>query len=74
MKLKINSKKCVLIASAAFILLLPNSYAYIDPGTGSTIIGSLGPLFATIFATAAAFVVKHFWKPIKKFFKKTVKK
>jgi len=47
--------------------------AYLDPGTGGMIIGSLGPLIITIIMTIIAFLVKYFWNPIKGIFKRTFK-
>ncbi len=42
--------------------------AYIDPGTGAMILSQLWIILVTVFGTAVAFLVKYFWKPIKKFF------
>ncbi len=47
-----------------------NKKGYLGAGTGATIIGSLIPLLLTLFFTILAFLVKYFWKPIKKFFKR----
>lgn len=44
--------------------------AYIDPGTGGVIIGTIWPLIVIVFTTISAFIVKRFWKPIKGFFKR----
>ena len=49
------------------VVLTPQlSYAYIDPGTGATFVGSLAPLLVGLFTGAAAFVIKYFWDPIKR--------
>ncbi len=39
--------------------------AYIDPGTGSAIAGSIWPLIVALFSAVFAFTVKFFWNPIK---------
>ena len=46
-----------------------NKKGYIGPGTGAIILGGLWPLIVTIFLTVLAFLIKYFWKPIKKWFK-----
>jgi len=43
-----------------------NKKAYIDPGFGSTLISTILNLLAIIFITVGAFLIKYFWKPIKK--------
>lgn len=45
---------------------LPSAFAYIDPGTGGMIIGSLWLVIAGIFAIIFGFIVKYFSQPIKK--------
>ena len=50
------------------VLLSNNAFAYIDPGTGSIIAGSLWPMIVAFFSAVLAFFVKWFWRPIKKFF------
>ena len=65
-----DEKKPMKVLLALYIIILStNAYAYIDPGTGAVIIGSLWPLIAAFFAAAIAFIVKHFWHPIKRKFK-----
>jgi len=44
-------------------------FAYIDPGTGTALAGSLWPLIVSFFAAIGAFLIKYFWCPIKGFFK-----
>jgi hypothetical protein len=52
------------------LLLLPsNSYAYIDPGSGSIIIQAIIAAIATVGTTATIY-----WNKIKNFFKKNKKK
>lgn len=66
-------KKPYLILFALFIcivVLSNTTLAYLDPGTGGAIIGSLWPLIVIIFSTIGAFIVKWFWSPIKKVFSK----
>ena len=53
-----------------FIAISSNALAYIDPGTGGAIIGSIWPLIVIIFSTIGAFIVKWFWTPIKSTFSK----
>ena len=49
------------------VVLAPElGYAYIDPGTGATFVGSLAPLLVGLCAGAAAFIVKYFWDPLKR--------
>jgi len=66
-------KKISLIFSFALIegVLLSNGvFAYIDPSTGGLFLNTIWPFILTFFATVAAFVVKWFWRPIKKSFSK----
>ena len=46
------------------------AFAYIDPGTGVAVIGSLGPLVLAFFSAILAFLIKVFWNPIKSLFLK----
>ena len=48
------------------ILLASNAVAYIDPGTGGMIAGSLWPFIVGILAAIGGFCVKYFYKPVKK--------
>lgn len=64
-----KKSKILLIAIGLFVLS-KNVFAYIDPGTGSVIAGSLWPLIVAFFLAVMAFIVKYFWKPIKKIFSK----
>jgi len=55
-------------------LLLGGTRAYVDPGTGIVLGSSLWTLMVAFFSTLAAFLAKHFWDPIKRVVKKTLKK
>ena len=57
-----------LIHSIGFILLSRSALAYINPGTGSAVAGTLWPLIIIVFSTIGAFLIKNFWTPIKKLF------
>ncbi|MBL7197684.1 MAG: hypothetical protein ISS47_06260 [Candidatus Omnitrophica bacterium] len=48
-------------------------FGYIDPGTGSIIASSLWPLIVAFFSTVVAFLIKYFWKPIKKIYSKLLR-
>ena len=50
-------------------LISENSYAYLDPGTG----GSLLQILIAMFAAAASFIA-YYWNKIKIFFLKLFKK
>ena len=65
-------KSIVLIV--IIVLLSQNVLAYLNPGLGSLIIGSLWPLIVGGFVVAGAFVVKRFWNPIKNGVSKIFKK
>jgi len=60
----------LLVLLIGFFLLSKGVFAYIDPGTGAAIVGSILPLIAAIFTAIIAFLVKYFWEPIKKFVSK----
>lgn len=66
--------KKILTLGLTFILLSQTVFAYLDPGTGSVIAGSLWPLILAFFGAVGAFVVKHFWSPIRRGFSKFRKK
>jgi len=42
--------------------------AYIDAGTGSMLLGAIGPMIGIILAAIGAFFLKYFIKPVKTFF------
>lgn len=46
------------------------AFAYIDPGTGATFIGSMAPLLVGVLTGAFAFLLKIFWHPLKRLFSK----
>jgi flagellar motor component MotA len=64
-----------------FVLVgIPYVNAYIDPGTGGMVIGSLWSVIVLISAVIGGFLVKYFLNPIKRaitkittFFKNSVK-
>ena len=51
------------------ISLAKSSLAYVDPGTGSMIIGSIGPIMGLVLGAIGGFCLKRFINPIKKFFR-----
>lgn len=55
-----------LIISIEILVLTKSVSAYLFPGTAAQLIGSLWPLILAFFMTICAFLVKIFWKPIKK--------
>jgi hypothetical protein len=48
------------------ILFSTSAVAYIDPGTGSAVAGSIWPIILMILGAIGAFFAKWFIKPIKK--------
>lgn len=64
------SKRFLILIIIIATIFSVNSFAYLDPGTGGVIIGSLWPLILTILTAIGAFFVKWFWKPIKNTFLK----
>ncbi len=52
---------------AALMIIVSSTavLAYIDPGTGSAIAGSVWPFILMILTAIGAFFVKWFFKPIK---------
>lgn len=62
-------KKTIIITLLS-LLLIQTSFAYIDPGTGGMIIGSIWPVIIAFFSAVCAFLVKIFWNPIKNIFLK----
>ena len=64
-----RKKYCFLIMGAIGVFVLNNSaFAYLDPGTGSAIAGSIWPLIVAFFSAIGAFFVRKFWNPIKGIF------
>jgi hypothetical protein len=66
MKKKINNSIFVIIFS---LLFSTNSYAYIDPGSGSIILQAIIAAFA-----GAGTAITIYWKKVKLFFSKIFKK
>ena len=66
MKKKINTLIFVIIFS---LLFSTNSYAYIDPGSGSIILQAIIAAFA-----GAGTAITIYWKKVKLFFSKIFKK
>ena len=64
-------KKVYLLSLFAVFILSGQGYAYIDPGTGGMIVGSIWPIILAFFAAIGAFLVKVFWRPVKGFFSKS---
>ena len=62
-----------LMVVVVFCLLSVDVSAYIDPGTGSVVAGSMWPILAAIFSAVTMFFVKYFWAPIKGFFSRFIK-
>lgn len=59
------SKKCCLLLLFGLVQLRV-AHAYIDPGTGGMIAGSVWPFVVGILTVVGGFFVKFFFKPIKK--------
>ena len=49
---------------------LHEAHAYIDPGTGATFVGSMGPLIVGVIGGAFGLLLKIFWHPLKRLFSK----
>jgi len=62
-------KKFLIISLVFFFASINNSYAYLDPGTGSII---LQAILGAIAATTSYCV--FYWNKVKNFFKKIFKK
>ena len=67
-----GNKKLIVLTIG--LISIKNAFAYIDPGTGSAIAGSLWPLLVAFLSAVGAFMAKFFWKPIKNSFSKLRKK
>jgi len=61
-------KYCFL--ALAILLCTTKASAYIDPGTGGMIVGSVWPFIIAVLAVIGGFFLKYFFKPIKKTFLK----
>lgn len=62
-----------LIGFVVIVLLGSNVLAYLDPGTGGVLLSTIWPFIVAFFAAVGAFIVKWFWKPIKKTFSNVLK-
>ena len=67
-------KKKILIGLTSILILSKSALAYIDPGTGSAMLGSVWPVLVGILSAIGAFLIKYFWDPIKNFFAKLFKR
>ncbi|MAG15592.1 hypothetical protein CMO88_00870 [Candidatus Woesearchaeota archaeon] len=63
-------KKPFFTSLAVFAVLSKTAFAYIDPGTGATIIGGIWQLLIAVFAAIVGVLLKIFWRPIKGLFRK----
>lgn len=63
-----------LMVLVIIVLLGSNVLAYLDPGTGGVILNSIWPLIVVVSSAIGAFIVKWFWRPIKKSFLKLISK
>ena len=61
--------KTMIIISVVAVIVSTSALAYIDPGTGSIIAGSIWPIIVAFFSAVGAFLIKYFWHPIKNFFR-----
>jgi len=70
-----NKQFRIILTSFFVLIVLGNGVlAYLDPGTGRAIIGSLWPLVVAFFLAMGVFLTKYFWNPIKKSASKVFKK
>ena len=53
--------------------LFNNKKGYLDASTGGMILGSMWQLLVGLFTALGIWLVKVFWNPIKKFFKRIFK-
>ena len=65
----LNNMKYVILAGL-ILSLMSEASAYIDPGTGGAIIGSMGGIVAAFLGIILAVVLKYFMTPLKKGFSK----
>lgn len=50
------------------IIIMSLGAGYIDPGTGSMIVGSLWPFIVASISAFFAYLARRFWYPLKNFF------
>jgi len=69
------NKQFRIIFASFFVLIVLGKgvLAYLNPGLGTAIIGTLWPIIAAFFMAVGLFLIKHFWKPIKKSVSKVFK-
>jgi len=62
------NKQFRIIFASFFVLIVLGKgvLAYLNPGLGTAIIGTLWPIIAAILMAVGIFLTKYFWKPIKK--------
>ena len=66
-------KKNILIGLTSMLILSKSALAYIDPGTGSAMLGSVWPVLVGNLSAIGAFLIKYFWHPIRNFFSRLFK-
>ena len=64
----INIKE-ILLTSVIYFLMHTNAYAYLDPGTGSTILAAIAAALA-----AGTAPTSHYWKKVKNLYIKIFQK
>jgi hypothetical protein len=70
----LHSKKKLKLYVFIMLFNMFFSNAYIDPGSGGMIIGSLWSTIVGFFGLIIGFLGIYFFKPIKKFFKNVFKR
>ena len=61
--------KAILLTSVIYFLMHTNAYAYLDPGTGSTILAAIAAALAAGTATT-----RHYWQKVKNLYIKIFQK
>ena len=61
--------KAILLTSVIYFLMHTHAYAYLDPGTGSTILQAIAAALAVGAAT-----ISHYWKKVKDLYIKIFQK
>lgn len=62
----------ILLIMGVILLTIPQALAYIDPGTGGMLLGSIWPFIVMIAAAIGGVIVKVFFRPIKTIFSKSI--
>ncbi|MEK6934949.1 MAG: alkaline phosphatase family protein [Nanoarchaeota archaeon] len=65
--------KIIVLPIFVLLSIIKVTYAYIDPGTGASIIGSFWPMIIAFFAFLGGLFVKIFIKPLKNIVLRTIK-